>query len=73
MFFVRTGRLVMVRILESGQELVVQRADPGDLFAEASLFQTVTIAMPLVKRTFVARLMTRLLCWKHSMIQPWRC
>ncbi|QFT34393.1 Global nitrogen regulator [Labrenzia sp. THAF82] len=38
MFFVRTGRLVMVRILESGQELVVQRADPGDLFAEASLF-----------------------------------
>ncbi|TYC49265.1 Crp/Fnr family transcriptional regulator [Rhodobacterales bacterium] len=38
MYLVERGSLVMVRTLENGQELVVQRAGPGDLFAEASLF-----------------------------------
>ncbi len=38
MHFVLDGLAVMTRVLENGQELVVQRAGPGDLFAEASLF-----------------------------------
>jgi len=38
MHFVRKGLLTMVRMLETGQEVVVQRAGPGELFAEASLF-----------------------------------
>lgn len=38
MHYVLDGQLVMIRTLESGKELVVQRAGPGDLFAEASLF-----------------------------------
>ncbi len=38
MFYVLEGRLNMIRTLENGQELVVQRAGPGDLLAEASLF-----------------------------------
>jgi len=38
MYFVRKGLLTMVRTLESGQEVAVQRAGPGELLAEASLF-----------------------------------
>lgn len=38
MFFVRHGSITMLRTLESGHEVVVQRAGPGELFAEASLF-----------------------------------
>ncbi|MEO9526095.1 Crp/Fnr family transcriptional regulator [Roseibium sp.] len=38
MYLVLEGRLTMVRTLESGQELVVQRAGPGEFLAEASLF-----------------------------------
>jgi len=38
MHFVVKGLLTMVRTLETGQEVVVQRAGPGELFAEASLF-----------------------------------
>ncbi|MCK7615577.1 Crp/Fnr family transcriptional regulator [Roseibium sediminicola] len=38
MYFVQKGLLTMVRTLESGQEVAVQRAGPGELLAEASLF-----------------------------------
>lgn len=38
MHLVESGVLVMLRRLTSGQELVVQRAYPGELLAEASLF-----------------------------------
>lgn len=38
MYFVREGLVTLVRTLESGQDVVVQRAGPGELLAEASLF-----------------------------------
>jgi CRP-like cAMP-binding protein len=38
MFYVVSGTPVLLRTLESGQELVVQRGTAGELFAEASLF-----------------------------------
>ncbi|GAB4530437.1 MAG: Crp/Fnr family transcriptional regulator [Roseibium sp.] len=38
MFYVVDGTPVLLRTLESGQELVVQRGTSGELFAEASLF-----------------------------------
>jgi len=38
LYFVLSGSLTMVRTLETGQEVVVQRAGAGELFAEASLF-----------------------------------
>lgn len=38
MYFVLGGLVTMVRTLESGQEVVVQRAGSGELLAEASLF-----------------------------------
>ncbi|WP_425070147.1 Crp/Fnr family transcriptional regulator [Roseibium sp.] len=38
LYFVLGGLLTMVRTLETGQEVVVQRAGTGELFAEASLF-----------------------------------
>lgn len=38
MYVIDRGHLAMVRTLENGQELVVQRAGPGELFAAASLF-----------------------------------
>lgn len=38
MHYVAEGQIVMLRTLENGQELAVQRAGPGNLFAEASLF-----------------------------------
>jgi len=38
MFYVVDGTPVLLRTLESGQELVLQRGTAGQLFAEASLF-----------------------------------
>ncbi len=40
MFCVLEGTLALIRTLENGQELVVQRAGAGDLLSEASLFSS---------------------------------
>lgn len=38
LFVVREGRIVLQRVLEDGMRVTLQRAEPGDSVAEASLF-----------------------------------
>ena len=70
MYFVLTGSVLLVRHQDDGSALILQRAGPRSILAEASLYSVLTIATPLHPPRPILGCMRKLISRRRSRKVP---